>query len=218
MEIFSVFAFELRFNLIFLIGARVLRLLNPFIMKKTTFLPAILLIFILLVINNLNGQVSNEKDRKWILSDRVFFGGNFGLQFGSVTIIDVSPLIGYKVTPKFSIGATLSYRYYAESKYHFKSSMYGGSIFSRLSIFQNLFGQAEIEGLNFDEYIAKVDTAGNHSIEKTGRIWVGNFLVGGGWSQPLGERGAFNIVVLWNLNETSNSPYQNPIIRMGFTF
>lgn len=39
------------------------------------------------------------------------FGGNLGLQFGDYTIVNVSPQVGYKITPYSSLGITLGYTY-----------------------------------------------------------------------------------------------------------
>ncbi|HAZ26673.1 MAG TPA: hypothetical protein DCY95_20610, partial [Algoriphagus sp.] len=30
--------------------------------------------------------------------DRLYFGGNFGMQFGTVTLLDISPLVGVMIT------------------------------------------------------------------------------------------------------------------------
>jgi len=43
-------------------------------------------------------------------------------------------------------------------------------------------------------------------------------MVGGGYRQRLGERSSVTITALWNLNQTANTPYSNPVIRLGFNF
>lgn len=68
------------------------------------------IIFLLLIISSLAAaQNSNNDDLG--LTNRVFFGGNFGLQFGTITNIEVSPLVGYRVTRDFSIGTGITYIY-----------------------------------------------------------------------------------------------------------
>lgn len=140
-------------------------------------------------------------------SERVFFGGNFGLQFGSVTFIDISPLVGYRLTDKLSLGAGITYMYYKERFYGFSTSIYGGRLFGRYFILDNLFAHTEYEVLNleaFDQVNRRVD--------------VTNILIGGGYRQHLGGRTYVNLLALWNINQSAYSPYNNPIIRMGIGF
>ena len=56
--------------------------------------------------------------------DRLFYGGNFGLQFGTITDIQVSPVIGYWVLPRVAVAVGPTYRYYKEL--HVATSLYGG--------------------------------------------------------------------------------------------
>ena len=152
-----------------------------------------------------------EEAEKASLRDKLYFGGYLGLQFGTYTLIDISPLIGYKITPKFHAGLRFTYQYSKTEYYNvtYSSSSYGGSIFSRFYILKGLYAQAEAEYLNI-EYI---DTNG-----ATFRKWVDSYYVGGGYFQPLGKRGGMYFTVLWNLNESQYSPYENPVMRIGFTF
>ncbi len=43
-----------------------------------------------------------------------------------------------------------------------------------------------------------------------------SFFVGGGYLQRIGGNSGMYFLVLWNLNDTPNSPYTNPVIRIGF--
>jgi MFS family permease len=42
------------------------------------------------------------------------------------------------------------------------------------------------------------------------------FLVGGGFSQRVGIHNTVSFTVLWDINESSVSPYSNPVFRVGF--
>ncbi|PIE86286.1 MAG: hypothetical protein CSA05_01215 [Bacteroidia bacterium] len=163
-------------------------------------------------------SIKEKKQRKWKLNEKVFFGGSLGLQFGTYTHIDIAPLIGYRFTPKFSVGGGVSYSYFRESTTDFQSSIYGASVFSQYVLFQGLFAHVELEGLNLESYSIYVDANNNYYYESEGRAWVGSYLLGAGFRQPIGERAAINYMILWNLNETRNSPYQNPIVRLSFNF
>ena len=50
------------------------------------------------------------------------------------------------------------------------------------------------------------------------RFYLHSIMVGGGVYMPMGSRSGFLLTVLWNLNESYNSIYGNPIIRIGFNF
>lgn len=141
--------------------------------------------------------------------DKIFFGGYFGLTFGTVTNIELSPQVGYHITPRFDAGLGISYRYYNDSRYKFSTQMYGGNVFTRLFVFQNLFAYAEVEQINLEVLNLQYEYE---------RKWVNSVFVGGGYQQKMGERFAVNLMILWNVNETRYSPYTNPIIRMGFNF
>lgn len=156
---------------------------------------------------------------------RFFFGGNFGLQFGSITNIEVSPIAGYRIFPWFSVAAGPKYQLYGENYagFKFNTHIYGGRTFLRIIVIGDfdefiplgfhggLFAHAEYEALNLERQY--FDLTGSE-----GRFWLNSVLVGGGISQPLSDRASVNIMVLWNLNETANSLYNSPIIRFGINF
>ena len=160
------------------------------------------------------------------LSDRIFFGGGLGLQFGDVTLIDISPMVGYRITDKLAAGVTLTYKYYKYKNYPYysnspsydlKANIYGGSLFSRYFLFENLFAQAEFEYLlySFDDYNRNSGSSSYTKSVKT--IDLPSFFLGGGYRQPIGGRTFFTITVLYNFSESPYSPYSNPIIRAGIS-
>ena len=159
------------------------------------------------------------------VADRIFFGGNFGLQFGDITLVGVSPLIGYRFTEKVAAGVSLSYKYY-HYKYFFynpyansfsdmKSNIYGGSVFGRYYFVENLFGHAEYEYLiySYDNY--NPNSSGSSYSKSTQTVDVPGLYLGGGYRQPIGGRTSFTITILYNIMESPYSPYSNPIIRAG---
>ncbi len=74
-----------------------------------------------------NAQQSKTIDWK----DRIFIGGNLGATFGTITNVNVSPMIGYKFTPKTIAGITLTYQYYKQESPEYQTSIYGGGLFAR---------------------------------------------------------------------------------------
>ena len=45
-----------------------------------------------------------DPEAKFKLKDRIYYGGSIGLQLGTVTLIDLSPLTGLMLSSKFSTG------------------------------------------------------------------------------------------------------------------
>jgi len=162
-------------------------------------------------------QTTNKK--RMSLSDKQFdpsrltYGGNFGLTFASVTYVDISPMVGYRVTDRLTPGVGITYTYYRE-KYNnlvYQTSFYGGRVFTRYNLFPNIFVHGELEFLNFDHY--------DFLTAESERIWFTSPIIGAGYMQPAGQRAAFMIYVLYALrSEELNSPYNgNPLIfRLGF--
>ncbi|HNS18788.1 MAG TPA: hypothetical protein PKH94_09025 [Bacteroidales bacterium] len=141
--------------------------------------------------------------------DRIFVGGNLGVQFGTVTLVDVSPLVGYRITDRLNAAVGIIYQYYHEEYYQYKYSthIFGGRTWLRYYIFQGLFAHAEYELLNYDPY----DT-----FLENNRISVSSYLLGGGYTQWIGGSSFLSLTVLWDLNESPYSIYQNPIFQVGF--
>ena len=144
--------------------------------------------------------------------DRFFTGGTIGLQFGTVTYLDVSPKLGYRVTKDFSAGIGATYIYINDKRYkghENKSNIYGGRVFGEYRIWENLLAYSEYEILNLevqDDFFPYLPTRKN----------ISSLLAGGGYSQAIGGNSSAVILVLWNLLDSKYSIYQNPIIRIGF--
>ena len=161
------------------------------------------------------GNGDGDRPAFW---DRIFFGGNLGLQFGDLTFVDISPLIGYKLTDQLAVGIGGTYIYYRSRTqflingqpqiFEYKTNIYGGRLFTRYYFVENLFGHAEYEILNLevpDDFI----------FNKLTRTNITSFFIGGGYRQMLGGRAALELMGLYNLTEEANSPYVNPVIRIG---
>lgn len=159
-----------------------------------------------------NDSVPSRKPRrepKEPFADRIFWGGTIGAWFGNPTYADVSPLIGYRITKKFSTGVGAIYNYYSYryNNYNYTSTFYGGRIMARYFILENIFVQAGYDRINRDN---------PYSIKPNARIWVENYLVGGGIRYQISDNIFCVATGLWNLNDTPLSPYRNPIIQIGF--
>jgi hypothetical protein len=144
--------------------------------------------------------------------DRVYFGGYLGLQFGTVTFIDIAPLATYQVTEDFYVGLGPTYQYISDKRYdpHYNTSSYGAQFYARYFIWKDLFAQVEYDPL----YLTYYDY--NFTPLRKSSVWVNDLMLGGGYRQWLGDRAFATIIILFNVNESIYSPYQNPVIRIGF--
>ena len=143
--------------------------------------------------------------------ERLYFGGNVGAWFGPTTYINLSPLVGCKITKKFSLGVGFTYNYYSQTyqNHKYTYTVYGGNGFARYMVLDNVFLQVGLDRLSVLDYTSPIPNS---------RAWVNNILLGGGYRQAFSQRGSFVAAIFYNINQTPLSPYQNPIIQIGFNF
>jgi len=143
------------------------------------------------------------------LQEKLYYGGNVGAWFGSTTYLNISPIVGVKLNDQFSVGIGAIYNYYSQTyagkKY--SSTIYGGSAFARYFIFENVFAHAGWDKISVPDYTSNIMNR---------RAWVDNLLVGGGYRESFSDNGSIVAMILYNINQTPLSPYQNPIIQIGF--
>ena len=145
------------------------------------------------------------------LKDRLYYGGNFGFQFGLTTLIDVSPLVGVMITDKLSTGLGATFQYFDDNRFQGSTgSSYGGRVFGRYNLLPNIFAYTELESINWNAY--------SFVNERFERTWTEAFFVGAGYFAPFGSRGGANFTFLYNLKHDNRfSYYSEPyVIRVGF--
>ena len=157
------------------------------------------------------------------IRERLFFGGYFGLQFGSITDIQVSPLVGLWLLPRVTVAAGPYYRYYKD--YYSETSMYGLKAYSQfyfirdlnsiipLGVHTGLFLHLEDELLSLESAFWKPQYTGEEE-----RFFLNSVLAGGGISQQIGARSSINFMILWSLSNSIYEIYGNPELRISFNF
>ena len=185
------------------------------------------LVFITFIqVNAQEMNAQEETDRK----GQLYLAPDIGLMFGTTTSIELSPMLGYYLTNRFTIAAGARFEYYNFSrKYYgnlgYETSIYGPRMQARYVIIRNtdniiplrlnlqIFVQAEQEFLSLErKYFEFPRTS------EEGRFWQPFTLAGAGISQQVGRNILMNLVFLWDLDNTLSSPYTNPVIRIGFQF
>ena len=176
-------------------------------------LPGIFIVILVISSLELYSQDTNNDVSKEKFRNRIYVGGNIGLQFGTVTFIDISPLVGYRITDKLSAGIGFTYWYFKDNRIltDINPNVYGGRIFGKYYLFPNVFAYSEYEVLNMEV----ITSIGSYNYLRE-RMNVESLFIGGGYSQRIGEHASFNLLLLWNLNESDFSPYFNPVFRTGF--
>lgn len=146
-----------------------------------------------------------------------YYGGTVGFSFwNDYFYLGVYPLVGYKVTPKLSLGAKIGYAYISDDSYEplpaLNTSNYGGSIFSRYRIIPQLYAHAEFAYWSYENAINF--TSQGYDTE---RVWVPYLLLGGGYSQNIGPNVWLFAEVLFDVINDENSPYESgePFISFG---
>ena len=176
------------------------------------------LIFFLTFILNATAQEESNKvvtidEYKTSYKKTFFTGGNLGLQFGTVTMVDVSPQVGYYIFENISAGVGFTYQYISDRRYLPTATMHvlGGRVFTRLHLpfFNSIFGQAEYEFLAYKTNVFS-------STLMPEWIKLSNILAGIGYRQKIYNRSSITLMVLWNFNQTEYNLYSNPVIRAGF--
>jgi len=182
-------------------------------MKITRFM--LLAAGVLLVSATLKSQNSDNPYKGLPFKERITIGGDLGLSFGSqLTYIRIAPVLGYIVSPKFTVGAGPSFQYWEDRRYapSLETTIYGASTFGRYFVIEQLFLQAELEVLNLDE----INFALGSDFSNRGRVTIPVFFVGGGYSQRSAGGSGFFVSIMYDLIGDLNSPYPNDLVfRVG---
>ena len=134
--------------------------------------------------------------------DRVYVGGGMGLSGGSWgTSISLSPIVGYMVSSRLSVGVGATYQFYKykDIYYDYTDQRYGGSLFARMNLFKQIFGYAEYSFLN---YSVNGDTNNRRTAYR--------LPIGLGYSQSIGPRSSFNIIAAYDMIYQLNGAYSSP--------
>lgn len=177
-----------------------------------------LCIYLFLIFTLLSGHVAaqsnhtNEELKEMTFGQRLYYGGMVGGSFGTITNLQLTPVVGYRIMHRWSAGVGVNYQYYQDSRPpSFDTHIYGGNIHTRVYIWDQLFAHGELEALSL-EYIDRSQF--EYQIER--RV-VPALFIGAGYFIPIGQRSGLAITFLYDLIQDTYSPYpQNFTLRMGF--
>lgn len=193
---------------------------------------SIIIVMLFCVIFVAKGQETiKSKDKK---ASPFFMGGNVGLAFGDITLIEIAPHVGYYFLPRLSAGVGLKYHYYKENQRTYagiksggySSNIYGGKVFASYEILRDLgVYRKELRGTGFFlqteyELLSMKDRMINASESSNKRVLSKNYFAGIGIRQWFGTYKSVYLLMLYNFNYNEEiSPYDsNPIVRIGINF
>jgi hypothetical protein len=162
-----------------------------------------------------NDDARTELEKKKERLGRLRIGGNFGLQFGDYTYVNISPTAGYMVIKnRLEIGGGPIFIY---ERYRFSSIdkiswfIYGPDVYTRGYLWKGIFLEARYDGVYKPSY---------YDFNK--KIFAHHLLLGGGYAASMGKIGSFYISALFNVINNNESIYKGtfgnfPLI-LGFGF
>jgi hypothetical protein len=191
-------------------------------MKKLILLSALIGIAMLKAV----AQDEEPEPVKGFDRSKLFVGGNFALNFGNYTIINISPQLGYRFNRFLAAGVGINGQYSS-----FKTEFTNGSTYSRSNYGVaglNLFGrfypinqafiqiQPELNHVWVKEKYYDTNPATEYKLTK----FVPSLLVGAGAAIPTG-RGAFIVMGQYDVLQQTYTPYGDKIFlsigyNMGF--
>lgn len=169
-------------------------------------------------------QDEQEKtdEEKGFKKENVFVGGYLGLSFGDYTLINVSPLVGYRFSKLFAAGLGINAQYVSYKERDFNGDVLrkveqgvtGLNVFARFYPIEQLFLQAQPEA----NYLFGNETYYQPKEKyKLDAVIAPSFLVGGGAVLSSNGRSGFVISILYDVLQHEDSPYGNkPVYSVGF--
>ncbi len=177
-----------------------------------------------------DGKVASRKKSGFDAS-RIIFGGGFGLGIGNITNVSISPIVGYRVSDRFSAGVGLGYQYVRIKNYSelfdasnntvykpLTASIYSPSVWMRYILWNNIFAHVEYE----HNFMTQRQYRNNNSIylgaieEVKLRVNAPSLLVGAGIRQPVSDRVSILFQGMYDVIQDKNSPYRGTIaFRFG---
>jgi hypothetical protein len=164
-------------------------------------------------------KVDEKKDDEmnlYELKKKIYVGGDFAFSMrAGTTYLNISPLIGYDLTKRFSAGISGMYQFWRVRYFNatFDFNTVGAGIFARYRPIDCFITQVE-----FDLYNS-VDLE-SPEFERTN---VPAFMAGLGLARALGEGAYGQIILLYDFIDNPNMPLPPVIIpplhlRMGFVW
>lgn len=163
-----------------------------------------------------NAQDEPVEEVKGFDKNKLFFGGNFALNFGNITIVNVSPQIGYRFNRLLAAGVGVNGQYSSFRRQYVNGQtasrenygVAGLNIFGRVYPIDQILLQVQPEA-NYTWGKLKTYGPPDEELKLKGKI-VPSLLVGAGGVIPAG-RGAMIVMVQYDVLQNERTPYGSRI-------
>jgi hypothetical protein len=180
------------------------------------------LLTVLIALNCLTCLAQDVEVEGGFQKEKLFVGGNFALTFGNVTLINISPQVGYRFSRAFAAGLGINGQYINQRLMAFngqevgrvRQGVVGLNIFGRVYPIENILLQVQPEA----NYVFGNESlyGRNPETTKLDAAIVPSLLLGGGLVMPSGG-GSFIVSVFFDVLRDQRSPYGNrPIYNFGY--
>lgn len=161
-------------------------------------------------INSRDNSTGGKSIQDMSFSERLVKGGGLQAQFGNVTILEISPTLGYKMTEKWVAGVGANYLYFRQNYAGTISSfnVYGVRGFTYYQLLDNVIAYTELEQLSIPGF--------NPLSGQPERYSLVNHWVGAGFRQWMGPRVALDALLLYNTLYRQSNIYN--IYASPFTY
>ncbi|RLD46550.1 MAG: hypothetical protein DRI86_02890 [Bacteroidetes bacterium] len=171
------------------------------ILKKS-----IIIVIMLLSSVIINAQNFNK------FTDKLAFGGDIGMSFGTYMYINVSPIVYYSVSENFVLGLGIDYTYFKDNSYPgftYESSIWSPRLMARYFLGENIFLHAEIQQMFYQDV---------YGTTLNPNSWISStrYYAGGGYRTWIGSSSYSFIMLLFDLQSDEFYFGINPQIQMGF--
>lgn len=165
----------------------------------------VLFVFVLFFSTNMYSQDYNK------FTDKLYWGGNFGLSFGTYTYIQIAPIVSYAVTDDFYVGLGLDYTYFKDSRYTnyvYEGSMWSPRVFARYFL-GDFFGHVEFRQTYYKNVY--------NSLNPNEFLSESHYYAGGGYRSWVGDNSFMFVMLLFDLQRSDFNFGDNPLIQIGFS-
>jgi hypothetical protein len=170
---------------------------------------------------------SNSQEELKSFKDRLWYGGGLGLGgYNNTFYVNLSPMVGYKILPIFSIGPRVDFNFNSVKAVGTDNALHRANLvsyslgaFARVKIWGGIFAQGEFSREN--KQYALSDQAGYLAVQN-GQVLTTRKLrnvpaIGLGYNRGGGGFGS-DLYVMFDLVDDPNSTQSPYHIRFGFTY